>query len=54
MDWMGLAGIFTILSVMGFCVFRLGYIMGEYRGSMDQIKRFEEHRKLVETLVEGE
>jgi hypothetical protein len=36
------------------CAVRVGYIVGEYHGKMEQIRRFEAHRKLVETLVEEE
>jgi len=54
MDWAGAAVLFCIFSGMLLCAFRIGYLQGEYQGRMDQIKRFEEHRRLVETLVEGE
>lgn len=45
MDWAWAAVLFFIFSGLLLCAARLGYIVGEYHGKMEQIRRFEEYRK---------
>jgi hypothetical protein len=45
--------LFFIFSGLLLCAGRLGYIVGEYHGKMEQIRRFEELRKKREYVEQS-